>query len=57
MMMAVLVRRLREGVTYEQFKEAWLPEHGFGRDVRVLNAMSVDDPREIYEVVDDVDLS
>ena len=48
--MAVLVRRLREGVTYEQFREAWLPEHGFGTEVRVLNALNVEDPREIVSV-------
>ena len=50
MMVAVLVRQLREGVTYEQFEEAWRPEHGFGREVRVLNAVNVDDPREIVSV-------
>ena len=53
---------MKEGVTYEQFKEAWTPDHGFGREVRVLNAVNVDDPRElvsvgIYDVVGDVDLS
>lgn len=50
MLIAVLVRRLKDGVTYEQFREAWAPEHGFGTDVRVLNAVSVDDPREIVSV-------
>jgi hypothetical protein len=50
MLMAVLVRRLQEGVTYEQFREAWQPEHGFGREVRVLNAPNVDDPRQIVSV-------
>jgi hypothetical protein len=50
MLVAVLVRRLKEGVTYEQFREAWAPEHGFGRDVRVLNAINVEDPRELVSV-------
>ena len=50
MLCAVLVRRLKEGVSYEQFKEAWSPEQGFGRDVRVLNALNVDDPREIVSI-------
>jgi hypothetical protein len=50
MLMAVLVRRLKEDVTYEEFRDAWLPEHGFGREVRVLNAINVDDPRQIVSV-------
>jgi hypothetical protein len=47
---AVLVRRLEDGVTYEQFREAWAPEEGFGREVRVLNAVNVDDPSEIVSI-------
>ncbi len=50
MLLAVLVRRLKEGTTYEQFRAAWAPEQGFGREVRVLNAVNVDDPREIVSV-------
>ena len=50
MLLAVMVRRLKEGVSYEQFKDAWTPEHGFGREVRVLNAVNVDDPRELVSV-------
>jgi hypothetical protein len=50
MLCAVLVRRLTEGATYEQFREAWVPEEGFGREVRVLNALNVDDPREIVSI-------
>jgi hypothetical protein len=50
MLGAVLVRRLKEGATYEQFREAWVPEEGFGREVRVLNALNVDDPREIVSI-------
>jgi hypothetical protein len=51
---AVFVQRLKEGVGHAQFKEASSPEEGFGRDVRVLNALNV---RGSFEVVDDVDLS
>jgi hypothetical protein len=47
---AVLVRRLKDGVTYERFREAWAPEEGFGREVRVLNAVNVDDPSEIVSI-------
>jgi hypothetical protein len=50
MLCAVLVRRLRDGATYEEFKEAWLPERGFGRKVRVINALNVEDPREIVSI-------
>jgi hypothetical protein len=50
MLIAVLVRRLKEGVSYEEFREAWAPEQGFGRDVRVLNAVNVEDPRELVSV-------
>jgi hypothetical protein len=50
MLCAVLVRRLKDGATYEQFKEAWAPEEGFGREVRVVNALNVDDPSEIVSI-------
>ncbi|MGW4892516.1 hypothetical protein ACWEQL_09650 [Kitasatospora sp. NPDC004240] len=55
MIVSVLVRRLRPGVTFEQFKEAWLAEpHHFGRPVRVSHALRLDDPREVvsYAVID-----
>jgi hypothetical protein len=42
----VLSRRLREGKTYEDFREAWLPEQGFGLPARVVSAQRVDDDRE-----------
>jgi hypothetical protein len=47
---AVLIRRLREGKTYEEFREAWLPEQGFGFPTRVVSAQRVDDDREIVTV-------
>ena len=50
MLCAVLVRRLKDGATYEQFREAWLPDQGFGRPVRVVNARSLEDPSEIISV-------
>jgi hypothetical protein len=42
---SILVRRLREGKTYEDFREAWLPEKGFGWPTRVVTAQRMDDPR------------
>ncbi|MDQ0314725.1 hypothetical protein [Amorphus orientalis] len=48
MFVAVLVRRLRPGATFEAFKQAWLAEEGhFGRPVRVTHARRIDEPREI----------
>jgi hypothetical protein len=47
---AVLSRRLREGKTYEDFREAWLPEQGFGFPTRVLSAQAADDEREIITI-------
>jgi hypothetical protein len=47
---AVLKRRLREGKTYEDFREAWLPAQGFGFPTRVVSAQRVDDDREIITI-------
>lgn len=50
MIVSILVRRLREGKTYEDFREAWLPEKGFGWPTRVISAQRLDDPREIVTI-------
>ena len=47
---AVLIRRLREGKTYQDFREAWLPEQGFGFPTRVVSAQAVEDGREIITI-------
>ena len=47
---SVLVRRLREGKTYEDFREAWLPEQSFGFPTRVLSAQRIDDQREVLTI-------
>lgn len=47
---SVLTRRLREGKTYEDFREAWLPEQGFGFPTRVVSAVRADDEREIVTI-------
>jgi hypothetical protein len=55
MLVSILVRRLRPGVTFEQFRAAWLAEPGhFGAPVRVTHAQRIDDDREIvsYAVLD-----
>jgi hypothetical protein len=50
MIVSILVRRLRDGKTYEDFREAWLPEKGFGWPTRVVTAQRMDDPREIVTI-------
>jgi hypothetical protein len=47
---AVLTRQLREGKTYEDFREAWLPDQGFGFPTRVVSAQALDDDREIVTI-------
>jgi uncharacterized protein YqfB (UPF0267 family) len=50
MVLAVFVRRLREGKTYEDFREAWMADKGFGVPTRVINAQRLDDDREIISI-------
>lgn len=50
MLCSILVRRLKEGVSYDDFHRAWFPDKGFGVPARVRNARRVDDPRELLSV-------
>jgi hypothetical protein len=50
MIISILTRRLREGKTYEDFREAWQRAYGFGIPTRVVSAQSLDDPREIVTI-------
>jgi hypothetical protein len=47
---SVLARRLREGKTYEDFREAWLPDQEFGFPTRVVSAQRADDEREVITI-------
>jgi hypothetical protein len=47
---SVLTRRLREGKSYEDFRQAWLPDQGFGFPTRVVSAQSVADEREVITI-------
>ncbi|MBV9452515.1 MAG: hypothetical protein JOZ19_00095 [Rubrobacter sp.] len=48
MFCSVLIRRLKEGASFEDFRKAWEPEPGhFGTQVRVTHAQRIDDEREI----------
>ena len=50
MVLAVFVRRLREGRTYADFREAWKAERGFGVPTRVVSGRRLDDDREIITI-------
>lgn len=50
MIVSVIVRRLRQGSTFEDFRAAWYPNRGFGVPSRVVNAVRLDDPREILSI-------
>lgn len=50
MIAAVFRRRLKPGVTFQQFLEAWGAERGFGVPTRVFNAVRLDDEREVLSV-------
>jgi hypothetical protein len=56
MIVTILVRRLREGRTFEEFKQAWQASDGymtgfFGHSITVRHARRLDDPREILSYV------
>jgi hypothetical protein len=50
MIVSVIVRRLRPGSSLEDFQKAWYPTRGFGVPSRVMNAIRLDDPREIVSI-------
>ena len=50
MIYAVLIRRLREGKTFEEFREAWLPDTTFDFPVTVATGRRLDDPRELISL-------
>jgi hypothetical protein len=50
MFVSVLVRKLKEGRSYQDFKTAWYPRTGFGVPTRVINAVRRDDPTEILSI-------
>jgi|KBSMisStaDraftv2_1062788.scaffolds.fasta_scaffold931377_2 hypothetical protein len=55
MILSVLVRRLRPGVSFEEFKAAWLAEADhFGFPIEVSHAQKLGDDREIvsYSLID-----
>jgi len=47
---AVFVRRLRHGMSFDDFIAAWEADKGFGVPARVFNAVSLHDPHEILSI-------
>jgi hypothetical protein len=47
---SVIVRRLRPDRSYDDFRRAWYPDRGFGVPSRVINAVRLDDDREIVSI-------
>lgn len=50
MLVSILVRRLKEGKTYEDFRAAWLPDKPFGVPTRVVSAQRLEDPRDVVTI-------
>ena len=50
MILSVFVRRLKEGATFEDFIQEWKADRGFGVVTHVLNAQSLQDPRDVLSV-------
>jgi len=50
MIVSVFRRRLRAGVSFDDFISAWEADKGFGVAARVFNAVSMEDPQEILSI-------
>lgn len=50
MIVAIFRRRLKDGKTFADFKQAWEAEKGFGVPARVIAATNLDDPHEVLTV-------
>ena len=50
MIISVLVRRLKEGRTHEEFVAEWEADQGFGVPTRVFTAQSLEDPRDVITI-------
>lgn len=50
MIASVFIRRLKEGATFEDFVREWEADQGFGVTSRVVNAPSLQDPRDILTI-------
>ncbi|OKJ13528.1 hypothetical protein [Kitasatospora sp. CB01950] len=50
-LVAVMIRSLNEGVDYDEFRRAWIPDEVVPDDPRVvLSALNLENPRELCTV-------
>lgn len=49
-LISIFVRKLKQGKTYEEFKENWYPDKSFEFPVRVINAVNSIDSSEILSI-------
>ena len=47
---AMITRTLREGKTFDEYREAWYHTHGFGVPTSMLTVVNLHDPREIISI-------
>ena len=47
---AIITRTLREGKTFDDYREAWYHTHGFGVPTRMLTVVNLFNPREILSI-------
>ena len=50
MIVSVLVRRLKEGRTFDDFVAEWEADEGFGVPTRVFAAQSLEDPGDVITI-------
>ena len=50
MIISVFRRRLKEGMTFDDFKAAWEADKGFGVPTRVFNAINLADGDEVLSI-------
>lgn len=49
-LISVFIRKLNPGKTYEDFRNAWYPDKGFGIPARVINSVNKNDESEILSI-------
>jgi len=47
---AIITRTLREGKTFDDYREAWYHTHGFGVPTQMLTVVNLYNPREILSI-------
>ncbi len=50
MIVSVFIRRLKEGVSFEEFEAAWQADDGYGVPARVFNSVSLASPRDVLTI-------